>query len=367
MLRAVHLTVLSIAVLVLVSGCISEQPKESVKIGAVIGLTGPAASQGAYGAEAAQLAEEDINAAGGINGRPVRIIVEDSETSPAKGVTAFQKLASENVVAVVSTLSSVSVPLSYEAEKARIPLIMAVVTAKNATRGNSYAFRYYLTAEKEVPAMAAYLRGKGKATAAVLSINDEYGASSSEEFDKAFAATGGQVVAVEKFAPADADYRTQLAKIKEKTPDAVYIIGFDQHIPTIFRQAKELGLNATFATTSALTTPATQQSTQPYADVVYVTGGAYNLPGNEKAADFRERYKEKFGREPAAYSAYFYDAFMIIRDAAEKGTDEEPLRKTIENTKYVGLLGNFTFLPNHDADLDVFVFRLRNATLESAE
>lgn len=358
------LAVLLLAAVIATSGCVQQTAEQKqIKIGAIIPLTGPAASQGIYAAQALQMAEEDINRAGGINGWPVKIVVEDSQSSPSQGVTAFQKLASENASAVFSMLSSVSVPLSYEAEKSKIPLVMSLVTAKNSTRGNAWAFRHYITADRDSAAMAAYLYSIGKAKVGIISINDEYGASSSQEFADAFA---GRILATERFDARDADFRAQLAKIKDAGPDAVYLIGFDIHVINIVKQARELGINATLATTTLLTTPATQKEVAPFADVIYGTAGEYNLPGNEKAAGFRQRYADKFGQEPAAYAAYFYDSVMVIKEALEKSGGAEPARQALENMEYDGLLGRLKFLPSHDTDLKVYVFKLENGKFEPA-
>ncbi len=347
---------------ILISGC--AQQTNEVKIGAIIPLTGPAASQGIYASQAAQLAEEDINDAGGINGRRVKIIVEDSESSPSKGVTAFQKLAVENVSAAFSMLSSVSVPLSYEAERAQVPLIMSLVTAKNSTRGNIWAFRHYITADKDAAAMADYLYSSGKTKAGIILINDEYGASSSQEFISFFK---GEIVAKETFGPRDSDFRSQLLKIKEAKPNTLYLIGFDIHIINIVKQAKELELNATLATTTLLTTPATQKEVASFTDLIYGTAGVYNLPNSTKALEFKQRYIKKFGQEPSAYAAYFYDSFMMLKEAIKKGDNQEAVRQNLENLEYDGLLGSIRFLPSHDTDLAVYVFKLEDGKFMPAE
>jgi branched-chain amino acid transport system substrate-binding protein len=357
---------LLLLMIILIAGCVqqSELSKESIKIGAIIPLTGPAASQRIYASQTAQMVEEDINAAGGISGRPVKIVVEDSQSSPSQGVTAFQKLVFEGSVAIFSMLSSVSVPLSYEADKAKIPLIMSLVTAKNATRGNTWAFRHYITADRDAAAMAAYLYSIGKIKAGIIAINDEYGASSSQEFTDAFA---GEIAATEKFDSTSMDFRTQLTKIKDTNPDAVYLIGFDIHIINIVKQAKELRLNTTLATTTLLTTPATQKEVAPFVDVIYGTAGEYNLPNNTKATEFKQRYTEKFGQEPSAYAAYFYDSFMMFKKAIENSDDPESMRQSLENMEYDGLLGKIRFLPSHDTDLQVYVFKLENGQFLPAE
>ncbi len=357
-----QITILLLAMVLVISGCVQQQ--EPIKIGAIIPLTGPAASQGIYASQTAQIAEDDINNAGGINGRTVKIIIEDSESSPSKGVTAFQKLVAENVSAVFSMLSSVSVPLSYEAERTRIPLIMSLVTAKNSTRGNKWAFRHYITADRDAAAMAAYLYSIGKTKTGIILINDEYGVSSSEEFSDFFP---GEIIAKEVFAPRDTDFRSQLLKIKNVNSDVVYLIGFDIHIINIVKQAKELGLNVTLATTTLLTTPATQKEIAPSADLIYGTAGVYNLPNNTKAAEFRQRYTEKFGQEPSAYAAYFYDSFMMLKEAIKKGGNHEAVRQNLENIEYDGLLGSIKFLPSHDTDLAVYVFKLENGEFLPAE
>ncbi len=362
------LALLIIGIIVIASGCVSQTAgeKEPIKIGAILPLTGPAAFYGGYATEAVQLAEEDINAAGVINSRPVNIVVEDSESAPSKGVIAFQKLAAQNVSVVLSMLSSVSVPVAEQADKARIPLITIVTTAKNITRGSPWVFRYYHTAESEAPALANYFYKIGKVKAAVIAINDEYGVSSTEEFSRAFSLAGGQIVAAEKFAPADTDFRTQLLKIKDAKPDALYIVGFDHHAIAIVKQAKELSINSTLGTTSLIANPTTQAGLSESAKEVYGTAGAFSLPNYTKAEMFKEKYRKRFGKESSAYSAYAYDAIMMLKDSIKSG-DAESTRKNIEAINYHGLLGNVTFKPNHDADFGVYVLKLEKGKLVPTE
>ena len=364
--RMVQAIIILAVVVVVIFGIASlSQPKESeIKIGAILPLTGSISVYGEYAQNGLVLALEDINASGGPE---LKFVIEDSKGLPSEGVTAFQKLAAdEDIVEIVSMISSVSVPLVPLAEENKIPLLSTVVAASNFTRGSEWAFRYFHTADIEGPALARFAVNNLNATeAAVLYVNDEYGTSTYTAFKNECESLGCTVIASEQFLFADADYRTQLLKLSASNPDALLVVGFSQHLPAIYKQAREAGIRIPLLTTSGMSVPAIIEKTGAAADGSYLTISYYTTyPDEPKIKDFNDRYRKRFGKEPSYYAAYVYDIVMITAESVETGgATREGIRNGLEKISYSGLMGSMAFPDSGDASLPVFYVTITNGTL----
>ncbi|MBI4171040.1 MAG: ABC transporter substrate-binding protein [Candidatus Aenigmarchaeota archaeon] len=361
MLRAAHLITLSIALVLLVSGCVQQQT-DTVKIGAVLPLTGSVSVYGEYARNGIDLALEDLNA----SGKKIEVVIEDSKGLPSEGVTAFHKLAADNgIKAIISMTSSVSVPLVPLAEEKKIPLIMTVVAASNVTDKSVWAYRYFHSADLEGPALAKLVITYLNVTKiAILYVNDEYGGSTYRAFKNTCESLGCTITAQETFLFADTDYRTQLLKIADSKPDAIFIVGFSQHLPTIYKQSKELGMEQTLITTSGMSVPAIINKTGSAAENSYLTVSYYSAnPDDPGVKRFNDRYRSRFGTEPSYFAAYIYDSVMMIAESMKNGTSRENIKNSLAKISYSGLMGNASFLENRDANMPVFYAAIRNGTL----
>ena len=232
------------------------QELNEIKIGAIFPLTGDAGRIGEMKRQGADLAAEEINAKGGINGRRVTIIYEDSENNANRGIAAFEKLIQLHKTPVImSAMSGVSIPLVPLVDKHRV-VLFANVGHPKISNMSVWVFRDFPTTEQEARVMAEFARSKLKLKkVAILSVNDEWGITGRDSFGEHFTSLGGTVLAQESYEKQDADFRTQLTKIKGANPEAIYVTGFGNALGLIARQYKELDIKGHFLTTTGFNDP----------------------------------------------------------------------------------------------------------------
>lgn len=343
--------VLAIASAGLILGCAKEE--KDIIIGAVLPLTGDAAMYGESAKRAIGLAVEEINMAGGIDGRKVRIIYEDDQALPDKGVSAFQKLITVDRVPVVigAMPSSVTLAIAPIAEKNKIVLFSPASSNPKITEAGDYIFRNDVSDvfEGEKMAEEAWQR-LGLKKIAVLYINNDYGVGIKDVFTQKFKALGGEITGLETFEQRATDFRSQLTKIKKTGPEAVYVVGYKEQIQ-ILKQYKELGIKAQILATIMLEDPEIIQNVGDAAEGAIYTYRAYNPESEEREVqEFVRNFKAKYGVEPDNWAAQSYDALRIVALAIERGGyDSEGIKKALYGIKaFPGVSGLTTFDENGD-------------------
>ena len=342
--------------------------KEPIKIGAILPLSGSGSYLGEQLRDGILIAQEEINKNGGIKGRLVDVIFEDSKGDPKEAVTVFNDLIlRENPQAVIVAFSAPTLALIPLAENQKIPLISTITSAPGITNKGNYIFRIFTTSEIDAPVIAKYaidflsLKNFG-----VLYMNDDYGLSYYESFKKTIESKGGKIVGAETFTRSDADFKTQLLKLKEKNPEAIYVVGLDSHYITIFKQAKDLKLNQILLGNWILASPNVIQKMGNTLDGSYFTTPLYYLETPQgKSTIFNAKYQEKFNKTADAYSAFGYDTLMIIAEAAKlKGVSREGIYEGLLNIAYDGLLGNLSFDKDREVNFQLYPATIKNGKLE---
>lgn len=294
-----------------------QEDASEVKFGLIYPLTGTVGSIGLAMSDAASLAVEEINAAGGINGKTFKLIVENGECKAEPAVRAANKLINiDGVQAIIGGACSAETaafgPVATENQ--------VVVLSPSSTRpgltlvAGDYVFRNIAPDTFQGAEGASIAHALGAQNIAVFIINDEYGVGLRDVFVSEAEALGMNVVASESHEKESKDVRTQLTKIKELSPDLVYMVAFPQEAGLALRQAKELGLDVQFVAAEAMKDDEVITAAGGGAEGVIVTTPriAYNNPVYEV---FKVAYADKFGREPDIYAGESYDAARIIMDA----------------------------------------------------
>jgi branched-chain amino acid transport system substrate-binding protein len=324
--------------------------KKPIKIGYLAVLSGPAAQAwGFYGRDAAEMAVEEINAKGNIK---LELILGDSAAKPEQGVTEFKKLNEiNNPDVLIVDASGVGSAVAPMADQYKKPVIFGAVALKGITKQSDYLFRNFYLCDQSAPLLAekAYTR-LGVRKIAVLSAKEPYAESCFNEFKSKFNSLGGELVAEEHFLMTDSDFRTQLTKIKNTNADAIYIIGYENALKEIVKEMKELKINKTLLAEMVLYAPVIRNeivdNTNP--PEVYLTVTNYYL-GSEKANEFRNKFKEKYGKEPPYLAGYIYDTIYIIAKAAEiSRTKDISLKEALKEVDLNGVSGYLKFNENRE-------------------
>ncbi len=244
-MKKLSAVLLAAAALLLVA-CGPEAPK-TIKIGTIQPLTGAIAVYGKNVSQAVTLAVEEVNAAGGINGKTVELITEDDSFKPDNTVAAFKKLVTKDkVLAVVGALTSnCTLAITNLAQGAKVPLITPTSTNDKVTTAGDFIFQACYKDSFQGKVVASFAASDlGAKTAAVLfdKAND-YSSGLKGAFEGAFTAAGGTVVA-ESYNTNDKDFNAQIAKIKTSKPDVIFLPDYYNAVSLLSKQIRAAGIKA---------------------------------------------------------------------------------------------------------------------------
>ena len=268
---------------------------KTYKVGAVLALTGTLANIGEGMKNAMQLAEDEANAKEGCK---VELVIEDTACEAAKGVTAAQKLANvDKVVGVAGpTCSGESLSAMPVLTQAGIVVLSPSATSPKLTiEGGEFFFRLSPSDAFQGKLAAQYARNKLETSkAAILYLNNDWGVGLRDAFETEFTTLEGTIVAKESFEEKATDVKTQLTKIKAKSPTLVYSPCFPAECAIILKQATELGITARFMGADG------SEDAKTLAENVGDAANGFTLtvPASASSPDFAARYKARFNADP---------------------------------------------------------------------
>lgn len=355
-MKSTSLIILAITAILFMGSCNScNNSKSNIKIGILFPMTGDAGEYGVKGRKAIELAVEEINNSGGINGQNVEAIFEDSKADPSTGVTAIQKLISvDKVSAVVGDIvSSVSIPAAAVAEKNKVIMIAPTSSSPAITQAGAFIYRVWPSDLLEGYAAGNYAKQKGFKKAVVLHLNNDYGTQIADIFIKNFETETQKVLGSEAYDPKSTDFRPMLTKIKTLNPDVIYIAGYYEDSGEILKEAKQLGLNVQFIGATAIEDKKFIEIAGASAEgIVYPLATGFDAASQDTTTKkFVDDFKKKFAYEPSWVESHCYDAFMLIVNAMKKtgNTDGESIRQYLDSMgSYTGVTGEIKFDANGD-------------------
>jgi branched-chain amino acid transport system substrate-binding protein len=336
------------------------EPKE-IKIGVILPLTGSAAVWGENAKMGLEIALEEVNEAGGVMGKKVKLIFEDSQSDPAKAVSSLQKLiATDKVPVVIGDIASSSVlAMAPIAERSKVVLLSPGASNPDISKAGEYIFRNWQSdaLEGEVDARFAY-EHLGYRKMAILYVNNAYGSGLKTVFEQSFQRMGGKILISEAFEQGATDMRSQLRKIRAVNPDAIYMPGYPTEMAILLRQAKELGIKTPFLSVQAFDDPKILQIAKDAAEGVIFSVPKPPDPSNPVVSNFVRKYKERFNKEPGVCSDTGYDALKIIVWAMSQGafSGSEIQKQLLKLKDFPGAAGLTTFDKNGDV-IKPFIFK----------
>lgn len=305
-------------------GC--EKAEKEIKIGAVLPLTGDVAVWGSNTKEGIDLAVEKVNNSGGINGSILKIIYEDSEALPQKGVSAIQKLITvDKIPAIIdNSVSSVTLAMAPIAEKNQVVILATGATAPKISEAGEYIFRIWNSDALEGEVIAQYTYEKLEITkVAILYVNNDYGKGLEDVFRQEFTKRGGTVTTSEAFEQSETSYRNQLTKVRTSSPEAIYLVGYPREVAQCLKQTKELGVKTQIIGTVAFEDPHILEiAKDAAAGVIYpypVLPDTNDIAVNE----FLSAYRTKYNKEPGITCDVGYDAVNMIAQAIKLSNGHE--------------------------------------------
>jgi branched-chain amino acid transport system substrate-binding protein len=324
---------------------------ETVKIGEVAPLTGPASYLGKDTENGARLAVEEINEKGLVVGGKKVVLVLDAEDDagdPRQATQVAQKLVDDKAVAIVGHMNSgTTIPASKIYRDAGIVQVSPSATNPAYTQqGFKTAYRVVATDAQQGPALADYATRTLKVrTVAIVDDATAYGQGLANEFEKRAKADGLSVVSHDATNDKATDFRAILTKIKGEHPDVIMYGGLDATGGPFAKQAKQLGMTQKILAGDGLCADDLSKLAGAAADDVICSIAGSPLEKMPKGPAFMQRYEKRFGTHPVLNSPFAYDAVYVIAEAMKRAGSTAPdkILAAMPATYYEGVLGQTQF------------------------
>jgi len=367
---AIILAVALVGVMVLSAP--AAEKKEPIKLGAFFALSGPNAPIGTPTKLVAQMVVDQINKGGGINGRPIELVIGDTESDPAKAATIAKKfIFSDKVAAIIGpTSTGEGMNVKKIVEEAGVPTFMTVggdPPIMKETGPFTYIFKSPQRSSTAVKALYAYLKKKNLTKVALFTASDPFGKDGAVWLEKLAPDYGITFVAKESFGPKDTDMTPQLTKIKNAGPAAIICWTIGPAGAIVAKNKAQLGIKIPLFQCHGQPGPeyiqlagkASEGDRMPATKLMVANELADNDPQKKVIQDFIKLYQDVYHYDQQfpinTHSGYAWDAIYIVTNALKKaGTDPKALRSAIEQTKgYVGVSGIYNLTPEDHNGLGV--------------
>ncbi len=330
---------------------------EPIKIGAVLSLTGSYAGLGESEKNALELEVKRINDAGGVNGRPIEVLIEDDQTDEAKAVAAASKLiAQDQVIAVIGASGTgQSMAMRSELQRAGVPQVSMAGGTVITGQFDPLVFQTPWSNTIVVPFVLGAIKADGHQKVALISDSGGYGKDGREIILSQAKDAGIEIVADETFNPGDTDMSAQLTRIKGSGADALLMWSAGKEASTVVKGAQELSLGMPmYGGSGQARTEFVEGAGDAAEGFTFGTGKsliAENWPKDSAeygaVSDFAARYQEAYNEAPDIFAGHAFDAINIVTDGLQRAgadADSKALRDAIEQTESLaGFGGNFTF------------------------
>lgn len=344
------------------------EDRSTIKIGFFGDLSGPTYNFGQSALNGVLMAADEINVAGGINGRRLDVVIDDDKGSPEAAAQITEKLIrSDKVIAIIGAgASGNSLAAAPNAQSAHVPLISPSSTNPAVTQAGDYIFRACFIDAFQGEVMARFTANtlKAKTAAIMLDFNSPYSRGLSEYFELSFAKLDGRILTKQSYSQGDADYRGQLSAIKTASPDVIYIPGYYGDVAVIARQARQLGITQPLLGGDGWDAPEVWELGRDALNGCYITNHYSIDTPSQTIQKFVESYRQRYGNlTPDAHAALAYDALRFLADAVRKaGTNDGPkLRDALASTRnFVGVTGIISMDKDRNAVKPAVILKLED-------
>lgn len=337
--------------------------RESIKIGVILSISGSGSYIGEQTRDGMQMAADEINSRGGIDGRHIELIFKDNQSSPDEAKNKFLEIEETHApLMYISSLSSISTAVAPLAEENKVVLIALSSTAPGVTKQKEWTYRYFPTADDEVIPIIQILKDLNINNLGILYQNDEFGRSVLEtveiEFENIERTTNK-----EPFAPDAIDYTKQITKLY--SDDAIVIIAWPENVELILKQIRDADYQGHVIGSSDAATPLIFN--MPEANDVYFATPAIYDSNFLFASKVSEIFELKYGEQFDHNAGNGYDFIRILDGLLE---NEDLSRENVKNIlddgfSYSGVFGSVDILPGeHDMGFQLFPSHIVNGEIE---
>ncbi len=338
---------------------------DTIKVGVYGDTTGATSSFGQSTKNGIQLAFDEINAAGGVDGKKLEMLFEDDQGTPEKAKTVISKLINQDkVIAVLGEVaSSNSLAAAPVAQEAKVPMISPSSTNPKVTEVGDYISRVCFIDPFQGSVMAKFAANTLKAkTAAILGDNSsDYSKGLTQFFEQEFTKLGGKIITKQTYAQKDQDFKAQLTQMRDQKPDVIYVPGYYGEVGIIAKQARELGMNQPLLGGDGWDSPELWKLGGVSLKPAYISNHYSADNPAPEIQNFVKAYQAKFNVAPDSLAALAYDSAKVLADAIKRagGTDSAKLKDAINATKeFPGVTGKITLDGSRNAVKPAVVLEL---------
>jgi branched-chain amino acid transport system substrate-binding protein len=350
------------------SGAGGRGDRATIRIGYYGDLSGPTFNFGASARNGVLMAADEINQAGGIEGRKIDVLIEDDQGKAALAAASITKLVQEGkVIAVIGGgTSNNSRAAAPEAQAAKVPLIAPSATDPQVTQVGDYIFRtcFVDAFQGEVMARFAANTLKAKKAGILLDFNSSYSRGLSDYFELSFSRLGGQVVSKQLYTAGDRDYRGQLNALREVAPDVIFIPGYYEDVALMAKQARQIGITQALLGADGWDAPELWDRGGDALNGSYISSHYSAEDQSPLVQKFVKNYKERYGNLlPDAHAALGYDSLRVVAEAIGRSgaIGGAKLRDELAATKgFSGVTGVISMNGERNAVKSAVVLRLQD-------
>ena len=312
---------------------------EPIMIGVSGPLTGPNAQYGAQWKQGFDLALDEINAAGGVKGRPLAYVFEDSQSDPRQSVAVAQKFVADKkiVIELGDFASPASMAASPIYQKAKLVQFGFTNSHPDFTKGGDYMWSNSVSQADEQPLSAAYaVKTLGLKKIAVLHLNTDWGRTSKDIFVKAAKEYGAEIVATEGYIPDEKDFRSTLVRVRDAKPDGLMLLSYYSDAALIARQVKQAGLKLPMVAASSVYSPKLIELGGDAVEGMFTASRYFPDDPRPLVRKFVAAFKAKYNNDPDAFNAYAYDTVILMAQVMNQfGFEREQIHQGLAKVKDV--------------------------------
>ncbi|KAB2876756.1 MAG: ABC transporter substrate-binding protein [Ideonella sp.] len=327
----------------------SDAAAQDILIGFQLPLTGSQSQYGETFRNSAQMQLDKLNAAGGVGGRKVQIVYEDSKSDPKEAVNIARKFVDDKrIVAVLGDFASgPSMAAGEVYGKEGVAQLSPTSSHPDFLKISNWQFRNVSTMVQEGPFIAKWLGETGSKSLAIIAVQNDWGLSATREVQKSFEAAGGKVTAMEAFNPGTRDFKAILTKVMQGKPEAIYLAVFYEEGALLLQQARQLNIQSKLFSTASLHHQKTLELAGPAAEGLFlVTVFMVDHP-SKHVQQYVAEYRKRYSSDPTMFAAQAYDAVGIVIEALKRTGPEmtrPKVRDALADTSgYPGVTGTTTF------------------------
>ncbi|HBC85358.1 MAG TPA: hypothetical protein DCZ94_00220 [Lentisphaeria bacterium] len=334
-----------------------------IKVGINLPLSGNLTSYGKATLDGMKLKADEINAAGGINGNKLLLIIEDNKGDQTETRNAYKKLAgSDKVVAVLGPITSTNaIAVRRDAAEIKVPVISPTATNDSVTPRNPYMFRacFNDSFQGKIAANYAFNEKKFKTAAVLVDMNSDYSKGLCKNFKMAFEAAGGKIVTEENYQQKDTEFGAQLKKIKGSAAQTLFVPGYPPELPLIIKQAKVIGLESKLCGADGWDQESVINGSGPNIEGCFIVGAFSREDKRPAVQNFVSSFEKTYKAKPGTFEALGYDTVSMFCEALKKGTTPETIKDGLRGIKdFEAVTGKISVTPDGNVEKNAVILEI---------